>query len=287
MPYLGAHMSISGQPALALKRGAEIGCQVIQFFSRNRVRWSAKELSGTEIDQFHRIREETSVVPMALHGSYLINLASDSADIREKSLYLLKHELGWAEDLGVPFLILHPGSHKGDGLKKGLQRIIKALNQIHNRKYQIKILLETTAGQGTNIGYIFEHLAQIMTRVDHPERLGICFDTCHVFSAGYDFRTRHTYRQLFAEFDRIIGLEKLFLFHINDSKGKLGERKDRHEHPGQGHIGLKAFSMLLNDPRFNHHSFLLETPKDVDPQGRDMDIINLKTLKTLIRAKNK
>jgi len=287
MPYLGAHMSISGQPALALRRGAEVGCRVIQFFSRNRVRWSAKKLSGSEIDQFHRVREETSVIPVALHGSYLINLASDRADIRRKSLSLLKRELGWAADLDIPFLILHPGSHKGDGLKKGLQRIIKALDQIYDLKYKVKILLETTAGQGTNIGYLFEHLAEIMTSVNHPERLGVCFDTCHVFSAGYDFQTKHAYRHLFSEFDRIIGLEKLILFHVNDSKGKLGEKRDRHEHPGQGHIGMKAFSMLLNDPRFSHHSFLLETPKDVDSRGRDMDIINLKTLKNLIKAKTK
>jgi deoxyribonuclease-4 len=287
MPYLGAHMSISGQPAMALRRGAAVGCRVIQFFSRNRVKWEAKELSGSEIDQFRRIREETSVIPVALHGSYLINLASDSADIRRKSLSLLKHELGWAAALDVPFLVLHPGSHKGDGLKKGLQRIIKALNQIHDQESQVKILLETTAGQGTNIGYLFEHLAEIITRVNQPQRLGICFDTCHVFSAGYDFRTKHAYRHLLSEFDKIIGLERLSLFHINDSKGKLGEKRDRHEHPGHGHIGLKAFSMLLNDPRFGQHSFLLETPKDVDLKGMDMDSINLKTLKNLIKAKTK
>ena len=191
MPRLGAHMSISGQPAMALRRGAEVGCQVIQFFSRNRVRWSAKKLSRSEINQFYRVRNETAVTPVALHGSYLINLASDRVDVRRKSLSLLKRELEWASDLDIPFLILHPGSHKGDGLKKGVQRIIKALNQIHDLKYQVKILLETTAGQGTNIGYLFEHLAEIITGVDHPERLGICFDTCHVFSAGYDFRTTH------------------------------------------------------------------------------------------------
>lgn len=285
MPYLGAHMSIAGQPALALVRGAEVGCQVIQFFTRNRVRWSARKLSPSEIDRFHRVREETGVIPVAVHGSYLINLASDRADVRRKSRSLLACELEWAEALQVPFLVLHPGSHKGDGLEKGLERISKALNRIMDLKFQAKILLETTSGQGTNIGYRFEHLAEIMARVDDPQRLGICFDTCHVFSAGYDFCTRSAYRHLFSEFDTIIGLERLNLFHINDSKGQSGSGIDRHEHPGRGNIGLRALSMLLNDPRFHHHSFLLETPKGIDSGGKDLDMTNLNRLRNLIEVR--
>lgn len=287
MPYLGAHMSIAGRPAAALLRGAKVGCQVIQIFTRNRVRWSAKKLSGPEIDQFHRSREETSVLPIAVHGSYLINLASDHVAIRRKSLSLLIRELEWADDLEVPFLVIHPGSHKGDGLEKGLKRIIKALNLIIGLKCPVKILLETTSGQGTSIGHRFEHLSEIISGVDDPERLGVCFDTCHVFSAGYDFHTERAYRHLFTEFDKIIGLKRLTLFHINDSKGRLGSKIDRHEHPGQGHIGLKAFSMLLNDSRFSHHSFLLETPKGIDPEGRDRDIMNLRTLMNLIEVEDK
>jgi len=221
---------------------------------------------------------------MALHGSYLINLASDRADIRRKSLSLLMYELGWAADLAVPFLVLHPGSHKGEGLAKGLERVIKALNRIMEIKSEVKILLETTAGQGTNIGNRFEQLAEIIDRVADPGRVGVCFDTCHVFAAGYDFLTRPAYRHLFAEFEKIIGLDRLNLFHINDSKGKLGTGIDRHEHPGKGHIGLTAFSMLLNDPRFSRHAFLLETPKGFDSRGEDRDIKNLNTLTSLLEV---
>ena len=286
MPLLGAHMSIAGHPHKALFRGREAGCRVIQIFTRFRATWSAKGLTGMEIDTFLKAREETSVAPVAIHGSYLINLASPKTDVRERSFILLLKEMTWAELLHIPYLVLHPGSHLGAGEEEGLRRVIDALDRIHEktRDFRVKILLETTAGQGTNLGCRFEQLAEVFALTEDRERLGICFDTCHAFASGYDFRTAETYRTLFEKFDMILGLDRLKLFHVNDSKKGLGSSLDRHEHPGEGLIGLDAFGLLLNDPIFSDHPFILETPKDVDENGVDWDTANLKILEGLIKG---
>jgi deoxyribonuclease-4 len=286
MPLLGAHMSIAHHPHKALLRGKEVGCQVIQIFTRNRSQWLAKGLTESEIVAFDRARRETLINPIAIHTSYLINLASSRSDVRKRSLHLLLYEMEWAERLGIPYLVMHPGSHTGDGERRGLGRITEAINRVHDKTkdYGVTILLETIAGQGTNLGYRFEHLAEIFAGAVYKERLGVCLDTCHVFAAGYDFRTAETYEQLFEEFDRIIGLRMLRLFHINDSKHGLGSKKDRHEHPGEGLIGSRGFSLLLNDPLFADLPFLLETPKGVDDDGGDRDFVNLNFLRTLIRG---
>lgn len=283
MPPLGAHMSISGGLQKAFLRGENTGCQVIQIFTRNRNRWQSKELSKKEIDTFFETRDKTSVRLVAAHDSYLINLASPRPDVAEKSFHALLDDLGRAELLKIPYLVMHPGAHLGEGESRGLARISEGINRIHDRTegYGVKLLLETTAGQGTNLGYRFEHLAEIIEKTESGDRLGVCFDTCHVFAAGYDFRTRTTYRDVFRKFDEIIGLNRLMLFHINDSKKALGSRVDRHEHPGAGKIGLKAFAQLLNDDRFSKHPFLLETPKGKDRNGLDFDIINLDLLRGL------
>jgi deoxyribonuclease-4 len=284
MPLLGAHMSIAGGLYRALLRGKEAGCRAIQIFARNRSQWHAGKLTTNDIDLFHKTREETSIDPVAVHNSYLINLASPRSDIFEKSFHVLLDELERAELLGIPYLVMHPGSHLREGEKKGLRRFAEAIDRVHDRTpdYRVKILLETTAGQGTNLGYRFEHLAEILESTGSHERLGVCFDTCHVFAAGYDFRTAETYSQLLTEFDATIGLSRLRLFHINDSKNELGSRIDRHEHPGEGRIGSKAFSFILNEPKFAGHSFLLETPKGKDENGLDRDVVNLNLLKSLI-----
>ena len=278
-------MSIAGGLDKALLRGKDVGCQAIQIFTRKRVRWSAKRLSRSEIDAFHRAREETSVAPVSIHNSYLINLASPHPHVRKKSFSALLTELAWAERLQIPYLVLHPGAHLGEGEGKGLKRISKAINRANRRTgdSRVRILLETTAGQGTNLGYRLEHLAEIIERTECRERLGVCLDTCHVFAAGYDFRTEKTYKTFIQGFDRIIGLDRLCLFHVNDSKNALGSRKDRHEHPGKGCIGLKAFSFFMNDPNFGDLPFLLETPKETDKNGVNRDIINLNILRNLIR----
>ncbi len=281
-------MSIAGGLYRALLRGREAGCEVIQIFTRNRNRWKSKKLSAKEIDLFHKACDETSILAVAAHNSYLINLASARSHVLEKSFRALLQELERAELLGIPYLVMHPGAHVGDGEKKGLRRIADALNRVFERTsdYRVKILLEMTAGQGTSLGYRLEHLAEILEMTESQERLGVCMDTCHAFAAGYDFRTTKAYRQFFGEFDRILGLDRLRLFHLNDSKNRLGSRVDRHEHPGAGFIGLKAFSFFLNDPKLAHLPFLIETPKGKSKDGLDWDVVNLNLLKSLIKKAN-
>jgi deoxyribonuclease-4 len=288
MPLLGAHMSISGGLYRAPLKGREAGCQAIQIFTRNRNRWRIKELSPKEIGLFHKACEETSIPVVAAHSSYLINLASTRHHVFEKSVHALVQELERAERLEIPYLVMHPGAHLGGGEKKGLVRIAGALNGVLERTsdYRVKILLETTAGQGTSLGYRLEHLAEILEMTESRDRLGICLDTCHAFAAGYDFRTVKAYRQFLKEFDRILGLDLLRLLHINDSKNGLGSRVDRHEHPGAGCIGLRAFSFFLNDPKLAHLPFLLETPKGKNKDGLDWDRVNLNILRNLIKKAN-
>jgi deoxyribonuclease-4 len=281
-------MSISGGLYKAPLKGREAGCQAIQIFTRNRNRWKSKKLSTKEIDLFHKACEETSIRVVAAHSSYLINLASTRSHVFEKSVHALLQELERAELLEIPYLVMHPGAHVGGGEKKGLKRIAGALNDVLERTsdYRVQILLETTAGQGTSLGYRLEHLAEILEMTESQDRLGICMDTCHAFAAGYDFRTAKAYRQFLKEFDRILGLDRLGLFHINDSKNGLGSRVDRHEHPGAGCIGLKPFSFFLNDPKLAHLPFLLETPKGKNKDGLDWDRVNLNLLRSLIKKAN-
>ncbi len=288
MPLLGAHMSISGGLYRAPLKGEEVGCQAIQIFTRNRNRWESKELSTGEIDLFHKACEETSIAVVAAHSSYLINLASTRSHVFEKSVHALFQELERVERLEIPYLVMHPGAHVGGGEKKGLEQIAGALNGVleQTSDYRVKILLETTAGQGTSLGYRLEHLAEILEMAEFQDRLGICLDTCHAFAAGYDFRTVKAYSQFLREFDRILGLARLRLFHINDSKNGLGSRVDRHEHLGAGCIGLKAFSFFLNDPKLAHLPFLIETPKGKNKRGQDWDSVNLNLLKSLIKKAN-
>lgn len=289
MPLLGAHMSIAGGLHRAPLRGKETGCEVIQVFTRNRNRWKGGKLSQKDIDLFHKACEETAILPVAVHNSYLINLASTRPHVSKKSFRALLEELERAELLKIPYLVLHPGAHLGSGERRGLRRIAEAIDRVHDRTkdYRVKILLETAAGQGTSLGYRFEHLAKILELAVSRERLGVCLDTCHLFAAGYDFRTHKTYGQLVKEFDKIVGLNHLMLFHINDSKNDLGSRVDRHEHPGSGFIGLQGLSFFLNDPRFAHLPFLIETPKGKDEKGVDLDIVNLNALRFLIKKRNK
>lgn len=288
MPLLGAHMSIAGGLHRAPLRGRETGCQVIQIFTRNRNRWKSKKLSAKEIDLFHKACDQASILVVAAHNSYLINLASTRSHVLEKSFHALLQELERAELLEIPYLVMHPGAHVGDGEKKGLRKIADSLNRVFEQtsNYRVKILLEMTAGQGSSLGYRLEHLAEILEMIESQERLGVCMDTCHAFAAGYDFRTAKAYRQFFGEFDRILGLDLLRLLHINDSKNGLASRVDRHEHPGAGSIGLKAFSLFLNDPKLAHLPFLIETPKGKNKAGLDWDVVNLNLLRSLIKKAN-
>jgi len=261
---LGAHMSIAGGVANAIDRGLSLGCNAIQIFTGYNNRWSSKNFIPEDLEKFNLNKSKLKLI--LAHNKYLINLASPLSEIFRKSFTSMLDELQRAELLGLPFLVIHPGSHLGSGEKTGLKRIGQQLNALlaETKGFGVQILLETTAGQGTNLGYRFEHLAEILAGTNYPDRLGVCFDTCHCFAAGYDLRTQKAYRKTFEEFDHLIGISLIRAFHLNDSKRELGSRKDRHEHIGKGFLGLKAFRLLLNDNRFIGIPMILETPKGKD-----------------------
>ncbi|MFQ5456109.1 MAG: deoxyribonuclease IV [Nitrospirota bacterium] len=277
---LGAHMSISGGICNSLYRGLGVGCNVIQIFTKNSTRWKAKRLEASDIAKFRIAEEETAVSAIAAHDSYLINFGTSIEENRERAVDAFYEEVERTEALDIPYLIFHPGSHLGTGVEEGIIRIAHSLNIIIERSegFRVKLILETTAGQGSNIGYRFEQLRDIIKRVYKPERIGICFDTCHVFAAGYDIRDRQGYEKTFEQFEDILGIDYIKVFHLNDSKKELCSRVDRHEHIGKGFIGIDAFKYLLNDKRFKNIPMILETPK-----GKDMkeDVMNLTTLRGL------
>ncbi len=281
MPYLGAHESVSKGLHLAFDRIAHVGGDSLQIFTRNQRQWHPKPLSGKEIEQFRSARENNGNMIVASHASYLINMASGKDDLRAKSIDSFSGELQRCNNLSIPYIVIHPGSHGGDGIEAGLVRFVSALDEAVDRAgSQAIVLLETTAGQGTSLGSRFEELAYIRNHCRFPEKIGMCFDTCHVFASGYDIISGPAYQQTMDEFDRLIGLQHLHFFHLNDSKKELGSRVDRHEHIGQGCIGLEGFKNLLNDHRFVDHPMTLETPKGDDLQE---DIENLATLRSLIK----
>jgi len=283
MPLLGAHMSISGGLHLAFDRLKEVQGNALQIFTKNERQWKATDIRPEAATLFLQSWRYAGAIPVAAHDTYLINLAATDEVILEKSVVAFAEELRRAELLGIPFLITHPGSHLGLGIEAGLRRLVKNLDRAIeiSRACAVSVLIETTAGQGTNLGSSFEEIAFILGDSSNRERLGVCFDTCHTFAAGYDLRDEDAYHKTFRAFDDIIGLQHLKFFHLNDSKKGLGSRVDRHEHIGKGCIGLQGFRLLLNDPRFKDHPMVLETPK-----GKDLehDKENLRTLRALISA---
>ncbi|HET9482137.1 MAG TPA: deoxyribonuclease IV [Candidatus Polarisedimenticolia bacterium] len=280
MKILGAHMSIAGGPDLAIRRGAQTGCDAIQMFTKSSNQWRARPLAGDEIDRFRVARLETGIAPVVAHDCYLINLASPDDALYRRSIDSFGEELDRCEALDIPFLVAHPGAHVGAGEDFAIDRIASAVNGLLRSRpgHRVKVLLETTAGQGTSVGHRFEHLRAILDRLESADRAGVCLDTCHVFAAGYDLRTRKSYDAVMAEFDRIVGLEKIQAFHLNDCKKDLGCRVDRHEHLGRGFLGEDAFRWLMRDPRFDGIPMLLETPKG--PDGAE-DLVNLALLRRL------
>lgn len=284
MPILGAHISTAGGLHKAFGRMEQVKGKALQIFTKNQRQWITKEITEEEADKFRRCWEESGKPPIAAHDSYLINLASDKPEIKEKSISAMAHEIKRVKILGIPFLVMHPGSHTGAGVEKGLARVVKNLDHaidLAKVPEGVTILIETTAGQGTGLGADFSEISYILENSTHSNRLGVCFDTCHVFAAGYDIRTPETYEETFSEFDRIIGIDRLKFFHLNDSKNDLGSRVDRHEHIGKGFIGLPGFRLLLNDSRFADHPMVLETPKKNDPED---DRKNLAVLRKLIKV---
>ncbi len=280
---LGAHMSIAGGIYKAILRGKSVGCETIQIFTKNCNQWRAKPLTPEDLARFEDARRKTGITPIFAHTSYLINLGSPQDELWEKSLAGFLVEMERCAALGLPYLVTHPGAHAGAGEEAGLRRIAQALNEIlaQAEGSGVMVLLETTAGQGSNLGYRFEHFAQIIEDSFYPDRLGVCFDTCHAFAAGYDFRTPETFAKTFETFEATIGINRLKAIHLNDSRCELGSRRDRHEHIGLGKIGLEGFRLLLNDRRLCSLPMVLETPKG--PEMKE-DVENLMTLKNLIRT---
>jgi len=288
MPRLGAHMSIAGGLPRAVDRAAAARCESLQIFTRSAGQWRARPLPVDEIELFKQRVAETGIRPVVAHNSYLINLAAAMPALREQSLASLGEEIDRAEALGLYGLVMHPGSHTTGTEREGLRLIVQGLAQLLAERPdgKVMILLEHTAGQGTNLGHRFEHLAEIIDGVNATSRIGVCLDTCHLLTAGYDICSDEGYHATFREFDRIVGLKHLKAFHLNDSKKPCASRVDRHEHIGKGCLGLEPFRWLLNDPRFRELPMMLETPKLETPESRrksDLDPWDARNLRTLRR----
>ncbi len=282
---LGAHMSIAGGVDRAPLRGRQVGCDTIQLFTKSNRQWRAKRLSDQEVEAFKANLAATGIGPVVAHDCYLVNLASPRGSMWKRSVAAFREELVRAERLGIPYLVTHPGSHGGAGEADGTRRVAEALNVLHAalpRRGGVQVLLETTAGQGTSLGSRFEQLAAILAQVEQADRVGVCLDTCHVFAAGYDLRSPDGYRKTLDQMEACLGLARLKAIHLNDSKGELGSRVDRHDHIGKGRLGLAAFRRILNDPRLRHVPMILETPKDDDPVRADRR--NLARLRRLLNG---
>lgn len=273
-PLLGAHMSIAGGIEKSLLRGHDLKCSTIQIFTKSSRSWGEKQLRETEITAFHETREKTGIDPVISHCNYLVNLASPDRDIYQKSINSMFGEMERCELLGIESLVIHPGSHRGSGEAAGIERIAAAINLLHQKTagFKVRILLETTAGQGTNLGYRLEHIAEIIKRVEEKSIVEFCLDTCHVFAAGYELRTEDGYNKIFKNIEKIIGTERLKAIHLNDSQDDLGSRVDRHEHIGHGMIGERPFRWIMRDERLKNIPKIIETP---GAEGRNINNLQL------------
>jgi len=281
---VGAHMSVAGGVHLAFARAESIGCTALQIFVKNANQWNAKPLPEEEVRLFAAERKRTGILSVVAHDSYLINLGTPAPALWRLSIRAMTDELERCEALALDGLVAHPGSHVGTGEAKGLKRIAQGLDAVlgKTRGFRVPVLLETTAGQGSNLGWRFEQLARIRDLVKEPERVGFCLDTCHVFAAGYDLRTAATVRAMLDEFDSVCGLAHLRAMHLNDSLKPFGSHRDRHAHIGEGEIGRDGFAALLVDPRLRDVPMVLETPKGDDLKE---DARNLELLRALAAGK--
>lgn len=277
-------MSIAGGMDRAPLRGQQVGCDTIQVFTKSNRQWQAKPLSDSEVAAFQANLRATGIGPVVAHDCYLVNLAAPKGPVRKKSLAAFRVEMERAERLGIPYLVMHPGQHLGAGEAEGIKRVAEAVNRLHAAlpESRVQILLETTAGQGSSLGYRFEQLAAILDQVERAERVGICLDTCHVFAAGYDIASPAGYRRTMRELDACLGLARLKVIHLNDSQKGLGSRVDRHTHIGQGALGVEAFRLILTDPRLRRVPMILETPTDGDFVKADR--LNLARLRRLMNG---
>jgi len=283
MAILGAHQSIAGGYHKAVERAHLSGCDCVQLFTKSNSQWAAKSITAKDVGQFREALETSGVTHPLVHDSYLINLASPDPHLRCRSVDAFVEELHRAETLGIPYVVTHPGASTTASEETGLRNVTQSLDEVHaqSRGLDVRCLLETTAGQGTTLGWRFEQFATILDGIADPDRLGFCFDTCHVFAAGYALGTEKEYRATMSVFDRLLGLERIRAFHLNDSLRPLGSRIDRHEHIGRGQLGLEPFRLLLADPRFSEIPMYLETPKE-QAGVANWDEINLRTLRDLL-----
>jgi deoxyribonuclease IV len=280
---LGAHMSIAGGIFNAPERGVKATCNVIQVFTQNANQWKGKAVSDEDATLFKVKLAASGIVDVVSHDIYLINLAAAPGEVRDKSLVAFREELERCARLGIGKIVMHPGSHNGDGEEVGIKRVCEAFDLLFAQVPQFtgKVLLENTAGQGTNLGHSFAHLKGIIEGSSFKERFGICFDTCHAFAAGYQINERDGFERTFEDLNEAVGISALQAFHLNDSKKGLGCRVDRHEHIGAGALGLEAFRFIMNEPRFALVPKFIETPKGDD---EEMDQVNLKLLRSLVEA---
>lgn len=284
MPILGAHMSIAGGYYKAVEAAERAGCDCVQLFTKNNNQWRAKELTDEDAEQFKASLSELGIAHPISHDSYLINLGSPDDELWKKSIDALVIELQRAAKLGIPYVVAHPGAYTTTSEKVGIRRIAKGLNEVHKqtRGIESQVLLENTAGQGSNLGWRFEHLEEIIDRARDPDRLGVCIDTCHAFAAGYAMETKKEYLATIRELDKTVGYKKVKAFHLNDSLKPFGSRVDRHAAIGKGEMGLEPFRHLLNDRRFRKVPMYMETPKGTNDKGVDLDVVNLRTLRKLV-----
>lgn len=282
----GAHLSVAGGLHLAFDEAQQVGCDCLQVFVKNQRQWVAKPLTDEQARLFKDARKKSGVSPVVAHASYLLNLASPEKANRDKSRDALIDELQRCEALGIEGIVIHPGAHMGSGIDAGIAAIAESLDEVHaaTAGFACRVLLESTAGQGTTIGHEIAQLGDIIKQVRHSERLGVCIDTCHLFAAGYDIRERDDYERLLDEIDRFVGVDRVKCIHTNDSKGQCGSRLDRHDHITKGKIGKPGFANILNDPRLANVPRILETPKGTDGRGVNLDRVNINRMKKLIKA---
>lgn len=283
-PVLGAHFSVAGGLENALYTASELNCEAAQIFTKNARSWKEPQLTTEQVERFLNARQETGLAFVASHCTYLINIATADREKRQKSLASLHAEMERSGRLGLDAVVLHPGAHLGQGIEAGMETAHRTLEQVLARDNGSfpTLLLETTAGTGTSLGSSFEQIGQLVQRLDHHPKVAVCLDTSHVFAAGYDIRTRDTLSRTLDDFHRHIGLSRLHLIHLNDSRPELGSRKDRHEHIGKGKIGLEGFRAVMSAPGLARVPKILETPKDLD--GRQMDPVNLDCLRGLAQG---
>jgi deoxyribonuclease-4 len=262
-------MSIAGGLARALERGREVGCSVVQIFLKNQRQWAARPYTDSEVREFRAAWKASGIRSVFAHANYLINLATPVPAEWRRAVAVFHDELERAEALGLPFVVIHPGSHRQTGLDDGIRRVARAIDLLHERTrgYRVRVVLENTAGGGSSIGRSFEELAAILAAVREPARVGVCLDTCHLFAAGYDIRTLDGYRSTIARVRRLLGLRRVRAFHLNDARQPLGSGLDRHEKIGRGHLGVEPFRWLMKDRTFARVPMALETPKDPEPRA--------------------